>query len=538
MKYLHRNLFYILFGLILLFNQAVSAQNGIQAKKFSRLLSLIEKQYVDSVDLENLVEKAIIAMLKELDPHSVYISKDEVKSMNEPLQGNFEGIGIQFNILDDTILVIHPISGGPSKKLGIKSGDRIVSVDGKNVAGIGIKTKDVRTKLMGAKGTVVNVSIKRFGEKELLDFAIIRDKIPIHSIDAAYMIDKKTGYIKLNRFSATTKKEFSDALAGLIEKGMKNLILDMEGNGGGYLNMAVELSDHFLDSGKLIVYTEGTNNPKKTYNASNKGEFEKGRLVVIINEASASASEIVSGAIQDWDRGILVGRRSFGKGLVQRQFPLTDGSATRITIAHYYTPTGRSIQKSYENGVDDYRKDIGKRMKHGEMMYEDSIQFNDSLIYRTLINDRIVYGAGGIMPDVFVPIDTLVYTDYYKDLIRKGILNKFVLGRIDGTREKLLTDYPDFNYFKLNFHVDSTLLSGLYALAAKEGVEKNDSDIVLSKEAIAIQMKALFARDLYENGNYFEIANTHDEMVLKAYEIIKSRKAYISLLKGKQSRPE
>ncbi|MEA3443489.1 MAG: S41 family peptidase [Bacteroidota bacterium] len=522
----------ILATLVLFLSIQAFSQNGTQSKKFSRLLNLIEKQYVDSVDINKLTEAAIVAMLKELDPHSVYISKDEVKLMNEPLQGNFDGIGIQFNILDDTILVIHPIAGGPSDKLGIKSGDRIVTVDKKNVAGIGITNKKVRSKLMGAKGTVVNVGIKRFGESDLLDFAITRDKIPIHSVDAAYMVDRRIAYIKLNRFSATTKKEFEKALLSLKEKGMKHLILDMEGNGGGYLNMAIELSDHFLDTGKLIVYTEGINNPKKIYNATSRGDFENGRLAVIINEGSASASEIVSGAIQDWDRGVLIGRRSFGKGLVQRQYPLFDGSATRITIAYYYTPTGRSIQKSYKNGVEQYRKDISNRFKRGELLHKDSIHFADSLKFRTLSKQRTVFGGGGIMPDIFVPIDTIIYTDYYKDLVRKGILNKFVLSKIDSKRDSLKTMYPDFNYFKHNFEVDSLLLNKLFSMAQKEGIERNKEEIALSRELIAVQMKALFGRDLYENGNYFEIANTIDPLVLKAYEIIDNRRKYNTILDG------
>lgn len=517
---------------LLLCSVNLLSQNNIQAKKFERLLSLIERQYVDTVNAEALVEAAIVGLLKELDPHSVYISKDEVKGINEPLQGNFEGIGVQFNILDDTIIVIHPIPGGPSEKLGIRSGDRIVTVDEENVAGKGITNNKVRSKLMGDKGTVVNVGIKRFGSKKILDFAITRDKIPIYSVDAAYMMDKKTGYIKLNRFSATTLKEFSKALSTLKDKGMKQLILDMVGNGGGYLNMAIELSDIFLGEGQLIVYTEGINNPKKTYNASTKGDFESGRLVVIINEGSASASEIVSGAIQDWDRGVLIGRRSFGKGLVQRQFPLNDGSATRLTIAHYYTPTGRSIQKPYNEGLESYRKDISDRFKNGELIHKDSIHFADSLKYKTLGKQRVVYGGGGIMPDIFVPIDTAVYTDYYRDLVRKGILNKFVLGKIDANRVALKTEFPDFDSFKLNFQADSTFLNELFDMAESEGIEDNQEEIERSMEHLRIQVKALLGRNLFEEGNYFEIVNEVDPLVRKAYEVINDRKVYNNILRG------
>ena len=524
----------ILLGLTLVvFTSPLYAQSEVQAKKMERLLRLVESKYVDTVNTAKIMEAAIVAMLKELDPHSVYISKDEVKAMNEPLKGNFEGIGVQFNILDDTIIVVHPIAGGPSAKLGIQAGDRIVTIDEENVAGIGIKNNGVRKRLLGNKGTTVSVGIRRAGTKELLVFDIVRDKIPIHSLDAAYMLDKRTGYIKLNRFSATTGKEFDKALAELQDKGMNNLILDLEGNGGGYLNMAVKLADEFLKTGELIVYTEGLNNPKKKYSATNKGAFDKGKLVVIINEGSASASEIVSGAIQDWDRGVLIGRRTFGKGLVQRQFPLTDGSATRLTIAHYYTPTGRSIQKPYDKGVDDYRKDISQRLKNGELQHQDSIHFTDSLKFQTLETGRTVYGGGGIMPDIFVPLDTTSYTNYYRDIVRKGLLNKYVMGKVDGQRKDLLAKYPDFNSFKLNFETDTLLLNELVAKAEEEGIDKNEEQLKLSQEQMLNTMKALMGRDLYEDGNYFEIANEIDPLVLKAYEIINDSKHYNRILKGK-----
>ena len=412
----------------LFFCNFIHAQdNNQQVFKLKKVLDLINIFYVDTVNQDRIVEDAISGMLGDLDPHSVYISKDEVKSMNEPLQGNFEGIGIEFNILHDTIIVVSPIPGGPSDKLGIRGGDRIVTIEGKNVAGIGIKTADVRKKLLGPKGTIVNVGIKRRGEKNILDYTITRDKIPLFSLDAAYIVDNKTGYIKLNRFSASTMKEYKEAIAKLQTQGIENLILDLEGNGGGYLNTAIELADEFLDDKKLIVFTKGRNDPKTEHFANQSGSFENGKLIVLIDEGSASAIEIVTGAIQDWDSGIVICRRSFGKGLVQRQYPLPDASEIRLTIARYYTPTGRCIQKPYDKGVKNYQKDLINRYNKGELTQQDSIHFPDSLKYQTLTRKRTVYGGGGIMPDIFVPLDTSEITDYYRDLIRKGVLNRFAL---------------------------------------------------------------------------------------------------------------
>ncbi len=517
-------------SILLLLSIASVGQIQPQIKKFTRMLDLLDKYYVDSIDAEKLVETAITAMLKDLDPHTVYITKDEVKSLNEPLQGSFDGIGIQFNILFDTLMVITPISGGPSEKVGIRSGDRIISVEGENIAGIGITTKDVRKKLLGKKGSVVKVGVKRRGIDEILEFSITRDKIPIYSVDAAYMIDRRDGYIKLNKFSKTTMDEFRKALAGLQEKGMKNLILDLEGNGGGYLNMAVELADEFLTDKKLIVYTEGSKSKKDNKLATKKGDFEKGRLCLLINEGTASASEIVSGAIQDWDRGVLIGRLSYGKGLVQRQYYLPDGSATRVTIAHYYTPTGRSIQRPYNKGVDEYRNDLRERMSRGELTNQDSIHFADSLKYETLVSKRIVYGGGGIMPDIFVPLDTISYTDYYRDIIIKGVLSNFVLDKIDKNRELFKTKYPTFESFDSNFIVDSTLINELVKKASSEGIEENTEELNLAYDRLKIHIKALFARDLYSNQEYFIIINRLDPAFKTAYELIRNKKKYNSIL--------
>ena len=437
----------IIFLLIIFISSNIYAQLDLPTYKFGRVLSLIDSYYVDTVNTDRLVEDAIIGMLKELDPHSVYISKEEVKRMNEPLQGSFDGVGIQFNILDDTLIVVNPIPGGPSEKLGIKAGDRIVEVDGKNIAGIGLKNSDVIKMLRGEKGTTVNVKIQRRGSENLLDFTITRDKIPIYSLDAAYMVNKEIGYIKLNRFAATSIDEFNKAFSKLKQKGVKKLILDLRGNGGGYLNTAVNLADQFLPDGNMIVYTQGIHAPRYEEHATEKGVWEEGELVVLVDEGSASASEIVSGAIQDWDRGVIIGRRTFGKGLVQRPYILPDNSMIRLTVARYYTPSGRCIQKSYAKGVKDYSNDIINRYNHGELTNADSIHFPDSLKYKTLKLKRTVYGGGGIMPDIFVPLDTTKLPELYAGLIRKGIIYQFTVSYMDTHRDELKAKYKSFNTF-------------------------------------------------------------------------------------------
>lgn len=502
-----------------------------QVYKFSTALGSISTFYVDSVNQDELVEQAIEEMLKKLDPHSVYIDKDEVKAMNEPLQGNFEGIGVQFNLLNDTIFIISPISGGPSEEVGIRAGDRIVRIDSEVVAGTGITNTEVRNKLMGEKGTRVTVTIKRRNEPSLLDFTITRDKIPIYSLDASYMVDDETGYIRLNRFAFTTVKEFEQALNELKKKDMKNLILDLRDNGGGYLQESITLSDHFLEKDKMIVYTEGLNISKVDYTSTSRGEFKDGRLVVLLNEGSASASEIVAGAIQDWDRGLIVGRRSFGKGLVQRPVNLPDGSMIRLTVARYYTPTGRLIQRPYEEGVDEYSMDAMRRYNSGEFFSGDSVHFDDSLKYFTKIKNRPVYGGGGIMPDVFVPYDTTAVTGYYRDLVRNGIFNLFVLNYVDNNREQLKEKYPDFGNFRNNFSVDESLMSEFTSFGEKEGVEVNEKELDTSFSTIAIQMKALIARDLWDTSEYFEIINARDDAFLKAIEVINDRRHYQSYLR-------
>lgn len=506
--------------------------------KFSKVLGYIDAFYVDSVNKEKLVEAAVVEMLKELDPHSVYISKEEVQKMNEPLQGSFDGIGIQFNILNDTLLVVSPISGGPSEKVGILAGDRIVSIDSENVAGVKITNEMVFDRLRGKKGTKVVVVIKRRGENELLDFEIIRDKIPIYSLDAAYMVSTKdkVGYIKLNRFAATTMHEYHEAVAKLRKEGAEHLILDLTDNGGGYLNMAEELADEFLKNGQLIVYTEGLKSERNETKATKTGSFESGKVVIMVDEGSASASEIVAGAVQDWDRGVLVGRRSFGKGLVQRPLQLPDGSMMRLTIARYYTPTGRLIQKSYENGTDDYHHDMINRYNHGELSNADSIHFPESLKYATLEHKRVVYGGGGIMPDIFVPIDTTGYSDYYRDLIRKGIINRFILNYMDENRATLERKYKNpkkhdtFEYFAENFEINDAFLQELIDFGEKEKLPFDEAGYKNSYPGLKANLKALIARDLWGTSEFYEVVNVLDPIYNEAVKVILDNKSYQSKL--------
>lgn len=501
----------------LLFVQAGFSQGGID--KFSALLRTVKYFYVDSVNEDALVEDAIRGLLKDLDPHSVYIPADEVRRMNEPLEGNFDGIGIQFNIKEDTIMVVSPIVGGPSEKLGIRSGDRIVEVDYDNVAGIGIKNSDVMKLLRGKKGTKVNVGIFRRGEKDILDFTITRDKIPIYSVDASYMMTPEIGYIKVNRFARKTDEEVQEGLNMLKDQGMKHLVLDLRGNGGGYLRTAQMLADEFLEDGKMIVYTEGVHQRKTELRATGRGGFEKGKLVVLIDEGSASASEIVSGAIQDHDRGFIIGRRSFGKGLVQKPMPLPDGSLVRLTTARYYTPTGRCIQKPYEDGKDAYYKDLMNRYERGEFMHADSIDLPDSLKYYTP-NKRVVYGGGGIMPDLFVPLDTTYNSAYYGKLARKGVLYDFTLSYLDGHREEISTKYPNLDAFKKDFKTDEAFMKDFIAFAEDKGVEFNETGYNKSKDMIMAQLKALIARPLWESTAYYSIMNEMDITCKKAIEVI------------------
>lgn len=498
-----------------------------QAVKFGRVLRLIETYYVDTTNIYKLTEHAITEMLSTLDPHSVYITKEEVKEMNQPLEGNFEGIGISFNIFQDTLVVMTTIPGGPSERVGLHPGDRIVKVDGKNIAGIGLKNTDVFGMLRGTKGTKVNLSILRNHEKNPLDFTIIRDKIPIFSLDAAFLLNKETAYIKLNRFSATTVEEYTKAMNSLSSSNkVKNLVLDLRGNGGGYLGAAYELVNQFLDEKKLIVYTEGTHSPRRDYYSTKKGDFVNGNLVLLIDEGSASASEIVAGAIQDWDRGVIVGRRSFGKGLVQQPFELSDGSMIRLTTAHYYTPAGRNIQKPYKEDIKDYRNEYYKRLEKGEMFNKDSISFPDSLMKLTLVTKRQVYSGGGIMPDIFIPMDTSKYYRYFNNLIRKNVLFPFVVGYIDKNRDNIKMKYPTFSDFKKGFQVTSEMIDNLVKAGEKEKIEKDEESLKVSGKTISKQIKALIARDIYEAGAYYEVMVEEDKEVEKAIEVLSDPKVY------------
>ncbi len=532
-KKIERIVFTILLSVLFVLPAAnLKAQNSVQQNqlKIGRLLRLIDGYYVDSTNIDQITEKAIVNLLSDLDPHSTYISKEEVDKMNEPLVGNFEGIGISFNIYKDTLMVTSTISGGPSEKVGLHAGDRIVEVDNKIIAGIGLKNSDVFDMLRGDKGTRVDLKVLRRQSPELLDFTIIRDKIPIFSLDASYMLDESTGYIKLNKFAATSTKEVLSAISELKEQNLKNLIFDLRGNTGGYLNIANEIADQFLGDRKLIVYTEGTNEPKRELKATSKGSFENGNLVVLVDENSASASEIVAGAIQDWDRGVLIGRRSFGKGLVQKPFFLTDGSMVRLTIAHYYTPSGRCIQKPYEKGVKDYRRDYVKRMTNGEMFSEDSIHFDESQKYKTLVNGRDVFGGGGIMPDIFIPMDTSWHYQYINQLRRKSIIINYVLDFVDSNREQLKSDYPDFEDFDKNFKVTSEMIDNVVAIGEKENVNKDEESLAFTLTNLQTEIKAIIARDIFSRNDFFKVYYKDDEAILRALEVIKNQKEYKNLL--------
>jgi len=503
------------------FGATLNAQSDYDpAFKFTRALTWIERYYVDSVRTDKLVEDAIVGMLKDLDPHTTYMTKEEVKEMNEPLQGNFEGIGVSFSILRDTILVIKPVAGGPSEKAGVKAGDKIIEINGENVAGKGITNDGVFQRLKGPQGTTVSIAVKRQETPDVMSFQIERGKIPIYSLDAAYMISPGIAYIRINRFAATTSREFINAFEDLKKQKAKSLILDLSDNGGGYLEEAVRLADYFIPKGRLLLYTQGKNSPKSEYMSTSFGGFESGDLVIIINEGSASASEILTGAIQDWDRGIVIGRRSFGKGLVQRPLPLPDSSMIRLTVARYYTPSGRCIQKSYKNGIEAYEQDLAKRYQHGELIHADSIHFPDSLRYYTLVKKRSVYGGGGIMPDIFVPLDTSSYSPYYRNLIGKGILNRFVLLYIDHHRKDLMNDYPDFDQFNTKFQVTELLFNDLLNYAVTQSLAIDTAGVATSREQIERLMKAYIARDLFDTNEFFRVYNESDITVQKAVQVM------------------
>ena len=478
--------------------------------------------YVDSVDENKLVEDAIRGMLEKLDPHSTYSNAKEVKQMNEPLNGNFEGIGVQFNMIDDTLMVIQPVTNGPSEKVGIIAGDRIVTVNDTAIAGVKMSKEEIMRRLRGPKGTVVMLGVVRTGIKDQLTFKVTRDKIPVHSVDATYMLRPGIGYIRIGNFGANTHQEFCDALEQLKQQGMTDLVLDLQENGGGYLQAAVNIADELLARDELIVYTEGRRVPRQEYHAHGHGKFMQGKIVILVDEYTASAAEIVTGAVQDQDRGQVVGRRTFGKGLVQRPIDLPDGSMIRLTIAHYYTPSGRCIQKPYEKGNQkDYAMDVMNRLKKGELTNQDSIHFADSLKFQTLHKQRTVYGGGGIMPDHFVPLDTTRYTQLHRQLAAKGVIIQQNLRYVDNHRKQLKKQYADFDSFKQTFEVPQSLVDDVLAEGKKQKVEpKNDEELQKTLPYLRLQLKALIARDIWDMSEYFSIMNEENPTVKKALEVI------------------
>ncbi|MDE7443712.1 MAG: S41 family peptidase [Muribaculaceae bacterium] len=492
---------------------------------------LIEQYYVDSVNSDKIVEEAIVAMLATLDPHSAYSNAEETKALNEPLEGNFSGIGIQFNMVQDTLYVIQTIAGGPSEQVGIRAGDRIIAANDTTIAGVKMQNRDIMKRLRGPKGSVVNIDVVRRGEPGVKRFRIVRDDIPLYSVDAAYMADPTTGYVRISRFAAETPREFAVAVNKLIRSGMKNLIIDLEDNGGGYLGAAVELANHFLHDNDVIVYTKGRNAPEQYFRAEGDGKLLDGRVVIMVNEFSASASEIMSGAIQDNDRGLVVGRRTFGKGLVQRPFPFPDGSMIRLTVSRYYTPAGRSIQKPYSKGDDaDYFMDLKHRYEKGEFSSADSIHFSDSLRYETLRNHRAVYGGGGIMPDRFVPIDTTGVNAYYLELRAKNAFNNYTVDYIDAHRDELKKAYPNMDTFIADFKFTPQMMDEFVSSAEKLGVKPNPEQLEESRNAISTILTGLIARDLFDYEAYYRIANELNPVYREALRLINSTDEYNSLL--------
>ena len=487
-------------------------------EKINSLLDFIEYQYVDTINKKELVEKTVTSMLESLDPHSSYIPASDFDEVNEPLEGNFDGIGVEFNIIKDTIRVVNPIEGGPSEKIGIRAGDKFIKVDGKTVAGVKITNKDVFSKLRGKSGSVVTVTFMRTGITKPLEFKITRDAIPLYSVDASYMLSSDIGYIKISKFAATTYQEYLKAFNTLTKQGMKKLVLDLRGNPGGYLNAAVDISDEFLSKGLQIVYTQGKANPKKVYKATEHGSFENGKLTILIDEGSASASEIVAGAVQDNDRGTIIGRRSFGKGLVQDQMQLPDGSAIRLTIARYYTPTGRCIQKPYSDDKSEYYSEEYDRYSSGELLNADSVKLDKKQQFKTP-EGKIVYGGGGIMPDIFVPLDTAKTNSFLNKTFYAGALNTFAFEYADKNREKLKQFGNAKNYIA-KFEVTQLILDEFYAYCDKQNLKLGSVNKEKASQALKPYLKAFIGRDVFDKDAYYPILNQNDKSILKAIEIL------------------
>ncbi len=525
-------------SIFIIFTVAFTALVGAQRLGSSALQKMLNAQYaisnfyVDTVNDDKLAEEAIRGMLESLDPHSSYTDAKETKELEEPLQGEFSGIGIQFNMKQDTLYVIQTIVGGPSEKVGIIAGDRIVTVNDTTIAGVKMKNSDIMKRLRGKKGTKVTVQVKRGNSPELITFRITRDKIPLYSVDATYMLDDKTGYIMISRFGAKTHEEMVEAIEKLRKQGMKQLIIDLGNNGGGYLNAAIDMCNEFLQRKQLIVYTQGNNSPRQEANADGFGKYKDLKLVVIVDQFSASASEIFSGAMQDWDRAVVVGRRTYGKGLVQRPFKFDDGSMIRLTVARYYTPSGRCIQKPYTKGdKKHYDEDLVDRYKEGEYYHLDSIQFNDSLSYKTLKHARTIYGGGGIMPDVFVPVDTTENSKYYRDMMAKGIFNQYAVDYVDKHRAEIKSTYTNLNDYDKRFNLSEADIKQFIAMGEKDSVKLNEQQYKTSERLIKTVLKALIARDVYADpGAYTVIVNHFNHDVQEALRVINDDKLFNSLL--------
>lgn len=519
---------WVILFLLLSFPQSIKAQQlnfGYNSPMRKMVLAemAITNLYVDSVDEKKLAEDGIRGMIEQLDPHSSYSTAKETKEMNEPLQGSFEGIGVQFNMVKDTLLVIQPVVNGPSERVGILAGDRIVSVNDTAIAGVKMSKEDIMKRLRGAKGSKVRLGVVRRGIAGILKFTVVRDKIPVKTLDAAYMIRPHVGYIRIGSFGVTTYNEFMKAVETLKASGMKDLILDLQENGGGYLMAAVQIANEFLHNSDLIVYTQGRKVPRQDYCADGSGRLLDGKVFVLINEYTASAAEIVTGAIQDQDRGTVVGRRSFGKGLVQRPIDLPDGSMIRLTIAHYFTPSGRCIQKPYKKGdAIDYAMDIEKRFEHGELYSADSIHFADSLKYYTLRKHRVVYGGGGIMPDVFVPLDTTQYTKFLRQMAARSYIINANLKYIDVNRKQLKKQFATFNDFNARFEVPQSLIDDVIQAAEKDKIKpKDQQELQATLPQLRRQLKALIARDLWDMSEYFQVINETNPIVVKAVGLLK-----------------